>query len=112
MRSTVALMLVLAAAMTAHAGDGASGAVHPDLFVTVPLESGSGTVVFPFGGAHHALPGVVAVNHAPYVCVTHAIAFRERSDFVTHLRARHGLSDDEIRRTVVAGHGQVRYVGN
>jgi hypothetical protein len=112
MRSALVLVLVLTAAASAHAGDGASGAVRPDLFVTVPLESDPGRVVFPFGGSHHTLPGVVAVNRPPYVCVTHATAFRERSDFVTHLRTRHDLSDDEIRRSVVAGHGQVRYVGD
>jgi hypothetical protein len=112
MRSALALVLVLAAATFADAGDVGGGVARPDLFVAVPLESDSGKVVFPFGGSHHTLPGVVAVNRPPFVCVSHATAFRDRSDFVTHLRTRHGLSDDEIRRGVIAGHGQIRYVGN
>ena len=67
---------------------------------------------FPFGGSHHQVPGVVAVNHAPYYCVPHQRAFRERADFVVHLRTHHGLTDDEIRRVVLVVRGQVRYVGN
>jgi hypothetical protein len=85
---------------------------RPDLFIEVPLDQYTPDVVFPFGGSHHQVPGVVAVNHAPYYCVPHQRAFRERADFVVHLRTRHGLTDDEIRRVVLVVRGQVRYVGN
>jgi hypothetical protein len=109
-RLAVVLVLVLATAVPARAGD-VRHLARPDLFITVPLEPPPSTVVFPFGGSHHTVPGVVAVNRAPYVCVAHARTFRERADFVTHLRIRHGLSDDEIPRSVLVGGGQVRYVG-
>lgn len=85
---------------------------QPDLFIEIPLDQYTPDVVFPFGGSHHQVPGVVAVNRAPYYCVPHKRAFRERADFVVHLRTRHGLSDDEIRRAVLVDRGQVRYVGN
>jgi hypothetical protein len=93
-----------------HAGEAGGGRARPELFVTVPLESSTG-VVFPFGGSHHAVPGVVAVNRPPYVCVAHTRPFRERAAFVTHLRMQHGLADDDIPASVVVGGGQVRYVG-
>ena len=105
------ILLVLASALPAHAGD-VRRAVRPDLFITVPLEAPSPSVVFPFGGSHHTVPGVVAVNRPPYVCVPHRRAFHDRADFVAHLRVRHGLRDDEIPASVVVGRGQVRYIGD
>jgi hypothetical protein len=88
-----------------------AGVGHTDLFIEVPLESPSPGVVFPFGGSHHQVPGVVAVNRAPYYCVPHARAFRERAAFVAHLRVHHGLSDGDIPKAVLVAGGQVRYVG-
>jgi hypothetical protein len=83
-----------------------------DLFVEVPLGDHSTDVVFPRGGAHPRVPGVVAVNRAPYVCAPHARDFRDRSAFVAHLRTRHGLGDDDIPRALLVDGGQVRYLGD
>jgi hypothetical protein len=82
-----------------------------DLFVEVPLDDHSTDVVFPFGGSHHQVPGVVAVNRTPYYCARHARGFHERAAFVGHLRTRHGLDDADIPRAVLVDGGQVRYLG-
>ena len=86
------------------------GAGH-ELFIEVPLDYSTG-VVFPFGGSHHTVPGVVAVNRAPHLCVVHARAFRDRAGFVGHLRMRHGLVDAEMPGAVLVDGGQVRYLGD
>ncbi len=105
----IGVLSCLCGASVAGAGDGVRA--RPDLFVTVPLESPSPGVVFPFGGSHHALPGVVAVDRPPYFCVAHARPFRDRVAFVTHLRTRHGLAPKQIPQSVVVDGGQVRYIG-
>lgn len=84
---------------------------NTDLFIEVPLTAPSPGVVFPFGGSHHQVPGVVAVNRPPYYCVPHARGFRARAAFVEHLRTRHHLSDADIPQAVLVAGGQVRYVG-
>jgi hypothetical protein len=81
-----------------------------DLFVDLPLDY-STRVIFPFGGTHHAVPGVVSVNQPSYRCAPHARTFRSRVDFVVHLRAAHGLDDEEIPAAVVVDRGRVVYVG-
>lgn len=105
-------MLLLCAAAPVLAGGGRGRGVEADLFVDVPLEAPSPGVVFPFGGSHHAVPGVVAVNRAPYVCTPHRRTFRQRGDFVAHLRRAHGLDDAAIKERVIVSDGQVRYVGD
>lgn len=103
--------LALAQSTVPGAGHGHGGS-RPDVFVEVPLDAPTPGVVFPFGGSHHQVPGVVSVNRAPYYCVPHKRAFRERLDFVAHLRTEHGLADDEIAGAVLVQHGQVRYPGD
>lgn len=104
----VALSLALAAAAFAVECSGH----RAELFVEVPLVAPTPGVTFPFGGSHHQVPGVVAVNRAPYYCDAHAHAFRDRAAFVAHLRKRHGLRDAEIPQAVVVEGGQVHYVGD
>jgi hypothetical protein len=118
MRSArLAVLLVLAATTVAAAADprverrGRAG-LRTDLFIEVPLDGYSTDVIFPFGGSHHTVPGVVAVNRAPYYCAPHARAFRERAKFVTHLRTKHDLADVEIPEAVLVDGGQVRYIGD
>jgi len=82
-----------------------------DLFIEVPLDGASPGVVFPFGGSHHQVPGVVTIDRAPYVCEVHRRAFHDRAAFVAHLRRRHALTDADIPRAVLVEGGQVRYVG-
>lgn len=109
----LALAVPLSSARAQSIAPGGRGHVgaRPDVFVDVPLDQPTPGVVFPFGGSHHQVPGVVAVNRAPYYCVPHKRAFRERMDFVAHMRTAHGLADDEIAGAVLVEHGQVRYPG-
>ena len=108
-----ALVLVTSLVSVAHADGphGRGGDPRTDLFVAVPLEHDT-RVVFPFGGSHHAVPGVVTINQAPYYCRAHDRSFRARATFVEHLAVQHGLSDREIPALVVVDHNQVRYVGD
>jgi hypothetical protein len=119
MRAAWIVFLLVALTLRAEAQDSRAaapqqrhGKVRTDLFIDVPLDRYSTDVVFPFGGAHHGVPGVVAVNHAPYYCTRHARAFRERAGFVAHLRTRHGLKDADIPAAVLVDGGQVRYIGD
>ncbi len=95
-----------------HPGTDHRGDPRTDLFVDVPLDYDT-SVVFPFGGSHHAVPGVVTINRpAPYFCRPHERGFRTRAAFVEHLAVRHGLSDREIPGLVLVDRNQVRYVGD
>jgi len=108
--------IVLAFALCADAHEPRATARAPsdaaNLFVEIPLDRYSTGVVFPFGGSHHAVPGVVAVNAAPYYCAPHRRTFASRAGFVAHLRSTHGLDERDIPRTVLVEHGQVRYIGD
>jgi hypothetical protein len=87
------------------------GDARTDLFVEVPLDYQTG-VVFPFGGSHHAVPGVVTINSDPYFCRAHDLSFADRGRFVEHLSVKHGLTDREIPSMVVVHRNQVRYLGD
>ena len=109
----IALVLI---ATVADAGAGGwfrrdRGDTRTDLFVEVPLDYDT-RVVFPFGGSHHAVPGVVTINADPYFCRPHDLAFADRARFVEHLSVKHGLTDREIPGMVVVDRNQVRYVGD
>jgi hypothetical protein len=116
MRAAWIVLVLATLTLHAEAGEGAPGRsggnVRTDLFIEVPFDNYRTGVVFPFGGAHHVVPGVVAVNHAPYYCAAHARAFRERMKFVAHLRTRHGLQNADIPAAVLVDGGQVRYIGD
>lgn len=114
MRIMLAMALVLVTTASVGADDMRRrhhGDARTDLFVEVPLDYDTG-VVFPFGGAHHAVPGVVTINKAPYFCRPHNLTFRGRAAFVEHLSVKHGLTDREIPGLVLVDHNQVRYVGD
>jgi hypothetical protein len=114
MRIVLTMVLVMVLAVSAGADDGRRrhpGEASTDLFIEVPLDHDTG-VVFPFGGSHHAVPGVVTINRAPYFCRPHNLSFRDRAPFVEHLRVKHGLTDREIPGLVLVEHNQVRYVGD
>jgi hypothetical protein len=114
MRIALAMALVVLTTADLRADDlrrGHGGDARTELFVEVPLEYDT-RVVFPFGGAHHAVPGVVAINKAPYFCRPHNRAFRDRAAFIEHLGVKHGLSNREIPDRVLVKGNQVRYVGD
>ncbi len=110
---TILLLVVTAArADQMQAGGRRGQRVETDLFVAVPLAHDT-RVVFPFGGSHHAVPGLVTINKkAPYFCVAHRRGFGDRVSFVEHLGVVHGLTDREIPAMVLVAHDQVRYVGD
>ena len=115
MRIALALAVVLVTATMVRADEPGwrrHGHVETDLFVEVPLQYDT-RVVFPFGGSHHAVPGVVTINKkAPYYCRPHKLSFQSRTTFVEHLSVKHGLTDQEIPNMVLVDHNQVRYVGD
>lgn len=114
MRSVLLVLILIATVADARA-DGwfrrHHGDPRTDLFVEVPLDYDT-SVVFPFGGSHHAVPGVASINHDPYYCRAHDRSFADRAAFVEHLGVKHGLSDREIPGMVVVRGDQVRYVGD
>ena len=116
MRRLGIVAIVLAFALPAHAQESQGTPRAPrggaELFIEIPLKDYSTGVVFPFGGSHHTVPGVVTVNAAPYYCAPHRRSFADRAAFVAHLRKAHGLDERDIPRTVLVEHGQVRYIGD
>jgi hypothetical protein len=110
----MAVTVALGAAATVPAGDVVLRRRHdgarPEIFLDVPLDY-STDVVFPFGGSHHAVPGVVSINRRPYRCLVHEREFRERAHFVAHLRIEHGLEDDAIPAAIIVDRGQAIFVG-
>lgn len=115
MRILLAVMALVAIAATVDAGDhhpGHGRRAYDGLFLDVPLDYDT-SVVFPFGGSHHAVPGVVTINQkAPYFCRVHALGFSAREPFIEHLGVKHGLTDREIPNLVLVDRHQVRYVGD
>jgi hypothetical protein len=108
----LAILLVVMMVNPALADDVRRRHAETDLFIQMPLEHDT-SVVFPFGGSHHALPGVVTINQPePYFCRPHRLGFRDRTGFVEHLGVKHGLTDREIPSMVVVDKHQVRYVGD
>jgi hypothetical protein len=59
---------------------------------------------------HHLVPGTVTINRAPYACDLDGKHFRERDDFVAHLRTSHGTAPDAIRDRLVVRDGVVHFV--
>ena len=114
-RALGSIVLVMAMTTPVVAGGahiGHRGDSHTDLFVEVPLDFDT-SVQFPFGGSHHAVPGVVTINQRnPYFCRPHELGFATRAAFVEHLAVKHGLSDREIPSLVVVDRNQVRYLGD
>jgi hypothetical protein len=114
MRILLVALMVIATVTEARAGGWFRrdrGDARTDLFVEVPTEYDT-RVVFPFGGTHHAVPGVVGINSEPYYCRPHDVSFADRARFVEHLSVKHGLTDREIPQLVVVRGDQVRYVGD
>jgi hypothetical protein len=81
-----------------------------DLFLDVPLDYDT-SVVYPFGGSHRNTPGTVTINRPAFYCVPHEQGFADRGDFVAHLRAAHGLGDEDIPDATLVQKGQLRYIG-
>jgi hypothetical protein len=62
-------------------------------------------------GDRHVVPGTVTINRAPYECDLDHVTFREREQFVAHLRSAHHMPVDRIPDTLVVIDGRVHFVG-
>jgi hypothetical protein len=82
----------------------------PDVDVVLPVEPREHERLQWFGRrGHHLVPGTVTINRAPYVCEVEGGEFRQRDEFVAHLRLVHGVAVEEIADAVVLTDGQIRF---
>ena len=109
MRRLVVLIL-LAAAVAAAADDAPRR--RPDLDVLVPVDPHEHERLHFFDRKdHHSVPGTVTINGAPYACDLDAQTFKDRDQFVTHVRTAHGVPPERLSDLVVILNGRVHFVG-
>lgn len=109
MRLLVVTLVLAIGAVTGLAGERAS---DPDVDVIVPVVPEEHQRLHYFGRRHHHLvPGTVTINRAPYVCDLDAKRFRERDDFVAHLRTVHRTPANAIPDRLLVRDGVVHFVG-
>ena len=109
MRSLVPALLVLLASLATAADPPRP---RTDLDVIVPVPPYEHERLHYFGKRDHAaVPNAVTINAAPYECDAHHLAFREREEFVAHLRSAHDVAADQIADAVVVIDGRVHFVG-
>jgi hypothetical protein len=60
---------------------------------------------------HHLVPGTVTINKAPYVCDPDGKRFRDRDEFVAHLRTVHRTPPGAIADRIVVRDGVVHFIG-
>jgi hypothetical protein len=59
---------------------------------------------------HHPVPGTVTINKAPYVCDLDDKRFRERDEFVAHVRTAHRTPANKIADHLVVRDGVVHFI--
>lgn len=59
---------------------------------------------------HHLVPGTVTINRSPYVCDIDGKRFRERDEFVGHLRASHETPAHAIPDRLFVRDGVVHFL--
>jgi hypothetical protein len=109
MRSLAVVSAVLA--LVAVAGAQTRGPrTHVDIVVPVaPVEHDR---LHWFGRRdHHAVPGTVTIDRAPYACDVDRASFDDRDAFVAHLRTAHGIAPGDVAALVVVRGGRVHFVG-
>ena len=62
-------------------------------------------------GERHLVPGTVTIDKAPYECDLDHVTFRDREQFVAHLRSAHHVPAAHIPDTLVVVDGRVHFVG-
>lgn len=108
MRSVAAAGLLLIA-LSVHADD---GTIRPRVEAIVPIEPREHERLHWFGRRdHHVVPGTVTINASPYACDLDQRRFRERDDFVAHLRVAHHADVDRIPDLLVVRDGVVHFTG-
>ena len=104
---TIAGVLLVALAARADERRG-----QPSVDVIAPVDPHEHERLHYFGRRdHHVVPGTVTINAAPYVCDLDQRRFRERDDFVAHLRVAHRASVDRIPDLLVVQDGIVHFIG-
>jgi len=105
----VAVLLVALAAGVASAGDGRRSA---DVDVVVPIAPHDPGVQWFGRRDHHAVPGTVTINDPPYRCDVEGTSFRDRENFVAHIRSVHHTPPGKIADHLVVEDGRVHFIGN
>jgi len=119
MRALATLMLVLAAVISSAADDSPSAgtspgnsSARPRVDAVVPIPPTEHERVYYFGRPdHHLVPGTVTIDADPYICDAHRLRFKDRDDFVAHLRTAHGLPPEAIPEQLQVRDGRVHFVG-
>ena len=101
----LAIALIVAAAWTAaRAGD-----VDVDAFV--PVEPREHERLHFFDGRdHHLVPGTVSIDGRPYVCDPDRKTFRDRDEFVAHIRSAHRVDPRDIYDRIAVYGGKAHFI--
>lgn len=113
------VLLALALAVPGAAGEpppppdaAVDAARRPNVDAVVPIPPYEHERLHWFGRRHHHLvPGTVTINRRPYVCDLDGRRFRERDDFVAHLRTAHRLAAADIPERLQVRDGVVHFIG-
>jgi len=105
----VLLMLLLAFAVPVLADDSRRRNVDVDAVIPVPPYEHDRLHYFD-GRPHHLVPGTVSINRSPYVCDIDRDRFRNRDDFIAHLRRAHHMAPEDIPPRLVVQDGQVHFL--
>jgi hypothetical protein len=104
----IAVLIVSAASVRADE----PRTVRPGVEAWVPVDPYEHERLHYFGRRdHHLVPGTVTINAKPYVCDLDQRRFREREDFVAHLRAVHRAPAERIPDLLVVRDGIVHFIG-
>jgi hypothetical protein len=107
-RNLIAAVLLAIAALRVDAGERGDGR-SLDVIVPVPPHEHQRLHYFD-RRPHHLVPGTVTINRAPYACDLDGRRFRERDDFVAHLRSAHRTPEAAISDRLVVRDGVVHFV--
>jgi len=111
MRATAALLLLVACTVPGLADDHGRG--RPDVDVFVPVDPYEHERLHYFDGRdHHAVPGTVTINGAPYICDRDGARFTDRDAFLFHLRRAHGVDPARASELLMVRDGRVHFVGD
>ena len=106
------LALALVVFVTGLATSAEQPRTRTDLDVIVPVPPYEHERLHYFGKRDHAaVPNTVTINAPPYECDVDHLVFRQRDDFVAHLRTAHDVAGNQIAGSVVVIDGRVHFVG-
>jgi len=111
MKRLAAVTLVAALAVVAYGGD---GRFRPevDIDAVVPIAPTSPGLQFFGRQDHNVVPGAVTINRRPYVCDRHEVGFKDRDDFIYHLRTADEVSLAQLPNQLQVVDGVVHFLGN